>query len=491
MGNVKTINSLKARMVFWRILKVASYLLGFLLLFHLVFIESGNLQGRFFESVKNIPLYYVAGAWAAVIITQLLCALIFKSRMAKIIVIAIIGFAVIAGPLVYLDFFVKPEFDKLAEEYEAEDYEFVSYGKQQFEYPELIEDTNAVVDDFLELYNIKYESKVYGAKNTDLSDYLEVKEGTDVIDKDFFTTDYVFGLSKGDAAYSKNGMYADGYVFGFAQARYIIETYYNTQQKYISEGKDADAELISATTALTTNPASAWNQYKLSDEYLEFYGDNIDEVKNAKRYYVTPERLDAILRALGANLFSGDSRANLNTIIGLLETAGIVDLPDGFLNSLSGNLSLAAVLQIANALGLSFTETQVMGLLEGFSNYQSPQTKPVFYFIEDEGLRDYAYAKYFGEVHGGKVGSVLIGDMVGEITMEESGKVPGDLGELTADLKRTDKDLAYQVKYYPWLVLRNNFLYFCAIIPLSIAGAYLFAAFEKKTLDKLIKGGNK
>ena len=57
--------------------------------------------------------------------------------------------------------------------------------------------------------------------------------------------------------------------------------------------------------------------------------------------------------------------------------------------------------------------------------------------------------------------------------------------------KRTEKDAAVYTKYYPWFVLRESFLYFSGVIPFSLAAAYMFGALERKTLDKLIKGGNK
>ncbi len=487
MAKVNSNNPLKARMVFFRVLKVAFYLLGFLLLFHLVYRDAQSLNGVAFGNAYKLPLYYVAAAWALVAIVQLLCALIFKKNtMAKIIVVAIIGFAVIAGPLAYAEFFIKPEFDKLAEEYDEAGLSFDPYGMHLTQYKDNAEDLNADIEEFLSLYNIKYEYKVYGDENTDMSEYLEIEEGTDVIDTEFFTTDYVFGLSKGGAVYSKNGMYADGYVFGYEQARYILEVYYNTRAKYEALGKDADEELDNAIAALTTNPNSEWNRYKNSAEYKEFYGSDLSDVKNAKRYYITPERLDRILGVLGANIseYANIIKTILNTI-----ASGL--LPEGLLDSINANLDLETVIKLAAALDLNIDESTIMNLIEGYSNYQSPQTKPVFYFIQDEELREYAYAKYFGEVHGGKVGSVLIGSRVGEVTLDSNGNEAESLGDRIKMFKRTEKDAAVYTKYYPWFVLRESFLYFSGVIPFSLAAAYMFGALERKTLDKLIKGGNK
>lgn len=491
MGNVKSVNSLKRRNVIWRVLKIASYMLGFLLLFHLVYRDARSLSGPFLSGVAKLPVYCVLGAWVAVAVAQIICALICKNKMAKIIVVAIVGFAVIAGPLVYTEFVVAPKFETLAEEYEAEGLGFKTYGVQVIEYASLADDLNTNVDSFTELYNIKYDSKVYGSVNTDTSSYLKITDGTDEIDTEFFTTDYVFGLEKGDAAYSPNGMYADGYVFGYAQARYILETYYNTQQKYIADGGDADAALSAAILALTSNPNSAWNLYKQSPEYLEFYGDDLTDVNNAKRYFVTAERLNAILGALGVNLGSGESKSSLSSIISVINAAMGGVIPSNIVNSINGTLSLDTILSIANGFGLAITEAQIMDLLEGFSNYQSPQTKPVFYFIQDAELRDYAYAKYFGEVHGGKVGSVLIGDRIGQITMDASGEPAEDLAARMIMFKRTEMDAEYMSQYFPWLVLRESYLYFAGLIPFTLACAYLFASLEKKNLNKLIKGGNR
>ena len=483
MGKETSIKSLKAQNLVWRVLKIAFYLAGFLLLFHLVQMEAGeNLGGQFFSEAAKFATYYVLAAWAAVFVVQLLCAALFrKSAKARMIIVALVAFATVVFPVVKLDFFIKKDIDALAPQYEEEGFEFDSYEIQLGEYGELAQDLNSVVTDFTKYYNIEYNSKVYGSLNTDWSPFVYTEDGVtfendgdEVASEDFFLDNaYVFGLEKGDAYYSKNGMYADGYVFGFTQARYILETYYNYQKKH----SDADAELEIEIQKLKNIPTSRWNSYIASDAYLDFYSDDLTDVANAKRYYVTQERLEAILSVLGANLGSTTVGATIGGLLGI---------------NLSASLSLDDLLSAVSSLGLSLTEEEVMDLLAGFSYYQSPQTFPIFYFIEDEELRDYAYAKYYGETHGAIIGSVLIGDRVGEVTMDENGNpAEEDIDARLKSFRRMDLDKSYMPDAFKWMALRANCLVFAGIVPFSVIAAYFFAYLERKSLKKLMVGGAK
>jgi len=494
MGKESSIKSLKTQNLVWRVLKIAFYLAGFLLLFHLVRIEvRENLGGHFFSAAAQKANYIMLGAWAVVFAVQLLCAVIFrKSAKARMVIVAIVAFAVIAAPVVYLDFFIKKEFDKLAVQYAEKDLEFDSYEIQLDEYGDLASELNSVVTDFTDYYNIEYSSKVYGSKNTDWSPYAYTEDGVTfmsddvaVAPADFFLDDaYVFGQAKGDAYYSKNGMYADGYIFGFKQARYILETYYSIQQKYLAAAaadplapESADKALELATDALRDDTNSAWNNYITSEEYLEFYGEDLTDVANAKRYYITEDRLDEILQVLGVNLEPYYLGQRLFMFMGVSDASEIT------LDDLLGALS---------SFGFDLDPIVVTALLAQFSFYQSPQTFPIFYFIEDDELREYAYADYYGRIHGAVVGSVLIGDRVGEVTMDENGNpAEEDIGDRLQSFQRMDLDKDYMVQYFPWMALRYNFLIFAGIIPFSIIAAYFCASMERKSLKKLINGGNR
>jgi hypothetical protein len=487
MGKESSVKSLKARNLVSRILKIAFYLAGFLLLYHLVYMEaSGNLGGQFFGSAAKFPTYYILCAWAAVFFVQLLCAALFKKSIkARMIIVALIAFATVLFPVVYCDFVVKKQVEDMAPQYEAKGFDFDSYEIQLGNYGDLASDLNSTVTDFTQYYNIEYDSKVYGSRNTDWSDYAYTKDGVTfevdgntVAPEEFFLEDaYVFGKDKGDAYYSKNGMYADGYIFGFTQARYILEVYYNTKKAYLAEGKDIDEELDTALSNLINNSGSKWNQYRNSSAYTEFYSDDLTDVANARRYYVTEERLSAILSVLGANLGSTGVGVTIGMLLGV---------------NLTADLSLSDLLTAANALGLTLTEEEVMELLAQFSYYQSPQTFPIFYFIEDDDLRDYAYAKYYGETHGAKVGSVLIGERVGEVTMDKNGNpAEEDIDARLESFQRMDLDKSYMPVCFKWMALRANCLIFAGIIPFSIIAAYFFAYLERKSFNKLISGGKK
>ena len=170
---------------------------------------------------------------------------------------------------------------------------------------------------------------------------------------------------------------------------------------------------------------------------------------------------------------------------------------------LSGQ-SLGAML--AGLLGqegvTELTKDMLFGLLVNFSSYQSPMTYPVYYFIEDADLRDYAYAKYYATVHGATLGSVLVGtpdangnEYVGEITMSTSGTLNPYSGEdLLYMFNKWDFDQKLQNEYYPVFAVREIALKMSAVIVFTLMAAYFFTALIDKQYAKLTlktEGGNR
>lgn len=481
------LNSIKAKLVLFQVLKAVIYLAGFPLLLVLVKHEAVSVSGGVMGNA-DFGVNLLALGWAAVVVVQIVLAFAVKKKTVKAVVVAIVAFCIVIAPLVYTEFVIEKKFDEYEAKYADTDYEFdrfeIHANHPDDNFKEKIKDHDDDVNAFLSRYNIEMESEVYGGENTDLSEIIN-DVNSDLFLKGYSgRAHYIFGKDVGDAAYSMNGMYADGYVFGYAQASYVLETYYKVKAKYEEQGKDVNTELIAAISALNSDPNSDWSRYKQTAEYREAYvdGDSGDP-KYAKNYYVTPERIDEILQAIAEKLGESPSISTLlNMLKGIMpEYAGLFDLD---------NLDYEALIPVLEGFGLS--ESDLLGLLEGYSNYQSPSTYPVFFFIDDSDLRDYAYAKYFAEVHGAKMGSVLVGARVGEVTMSENGEEPMEEADLLDFLNRTKIENEYMPELYPFLVIRGYLFIFCGIVPMSLILAYLLAILEKREYEKLtVKEGER
>ena len=131
----------------------------------------------------------------------------------------------------------------------------------------------------------------------------------------------------------------------------------------------------------------------------------------------------------------------------------------------------------------------------GISVYISPSTYPIYYFLDnEEGLRDYAYAKYYATVHGAKLGSVLVDasagegetQYVGKITMSASGTASPYTGESLLQLfKKWDFDEEIQKDFYAFFILRSELLTMSAVIVFTLIAAYFFTAQIDKQYAKL------
>ena len=163
------------------------------------------------------------------------------------------------------------------------------------------------------------------------------------------------------------------------------------------------------------------------------------------------------------------------TIQGLLTEDLTVDGLIGFINDLGLGKTLAGLIGTGAD---TITKADLMGLLEGYSNYQSPSTYPIFYFLEDEGLREYAYANYYGKIHGGKVGAVLVGENVGLMNLDNmSGtKNPYSAQGLLDMFDLWDAQTELIETFYPMVMVRTIALKMSASIVFCLLATYWFTA---------------
>lgn len=412
-----------------RLLSGLAYLCGLPLLIAFVFVGSiPFMNGAAFAKTQYYGVIICAALWVVMTLVQIIMALVTKNNTARAVVVILVCVAIMVGGALFFDLsWAKNKVDEAREGYirdvhglKADDkVEWVDENGNATEYAKELEGTllrkyklqttyyvpwtnisgltdefNEMIADFMRVYNIDYASSVKGDVNTDGSEYGESKiKRTDKEGKEY--TEYWFGEE--GAVYKENGLYADGYIFSVPVATEILITYYQTQADYKAQGKDADEELAKALVKAANS--SAYKEYQKTAEYKAM-------AKTQKRYKLTTERLNVLLGALAEGLVEQDLYDTISVLVSLFD----ITLEDYVTKAEASSLTLDKTIGIVQGFGLDFTEKQILALLEGFSNYEVSNVKPVMYFIEDETLRSYAYAEYFGKTHGGNIGSKLIPD---------------------------------------------------------------------------------
>lgn len=540
-----------------RILQVLFYALGFPLFVHLVILASASYRDSNFVAgdLMSSPVLYAAVLWAIVVLAQLLFrAICRKNRMTRTVLVALVAMVVTVGPILYCDFVLKGKYDELCEQAAANGVDAPRYEEAVTYYDDYIADTNSEIQEFINVFNLEtFASRNYNkGGNTDAT-----TAGTEKSDPPYNDVPYTIPVNyveEEDAYYSPNGMYVDGFRFGYYAAKKVLTDYYTNKLAYEAEGNDIDVELNKVLKELEENTRSDWNKYKRgdsassfnmegfeyiysSDEYDNAYGEN----GTANKYFLTKERMEEILleikdvlggpelEALLANdsisnllgLLGGvaniDINAVLEKIVGALEPNGTTSVVDQFIELLNGSLndlglgglgglisdldpnqSLAEM--VFGLLGMplegELTWETLQELLASYaiSVYISPSTYPIYYFIEDTALRDYAYAKYYATVHGAKLRSVLVDltpdengtQYVGKITMSSSGTISPYTGESLLQLfKKWDFDEQVQQEYYSFFILRSVLIKMSAVIVFTLIAAYFFTAQIDKQYAKL------
>ncbi len=512
MGDTQKI---KRKAMYWRVLKVLFYVVGLPLLVYFVKEAAENYPTSDTPAIAalagngQIMVIYIALALVAVFAIQILLAFILKSKKAKAVLVALLAVIVTVAPILYSELLLKSQYEavqaEIAEEYEVD----ISSWNYLVRDPEA-KATEYIdsVEAFCDYFYIGYSGKNMG-NNTDGSEITEVIDGTSI------------------AYYSPNGMYADGYIFGYAQARQIMEDYYGIATQYALDGKDVEEELADALEDLYT-PGSDYYDYCKgnSDDYISSpdewelaYGED----GTATGYSVIQvgydgtysyEKLDEILGVLGTAISESDELLEILGAVGTLLpiVLGTLDIPQDLKDQIASinlkdllanpDLCIDDVLPLLEAFGLE--PVTLFDLIAQYSNYQSPSVYSVYHFIEDEDLQAYAFAKYYGLVHGAKAGSVLLSaatanedgtltlsNNVGEVTFDASGKAPLSWEELQRTFMMHDISAKYVAQFCPFIIGRNLFYVFGGIVGLGIIFSYYCAEKEKFYNDKLVakKGG--
>lgn len=191
------------------------------------------------------------------------------------------------------------------------------------------------------------------------------------------------------------------------------------------------------------------------------------------------EALMPILKyaTLPATTLQFDSVANFKTSINNISVKNLLtQLNFTKLNSVVSNFGLDLTnyqTLFTNGLTREFIEDIIneLSLTSNLFFYQSPTVKPVFYFIEDEELKAYAYAKYYATVHGANVGSVLIGSNIGAVTFSSSG-YPASHGFTLQELYQLRMDNSYMAKAYPVFAARRYMYVMGGVMLIMIALYY-------------------
>ena len=270
----------------YRCLKTISYLLGFPLFVLLVLIGSMALfEGDAYSDTKWYGVLVAVAVWAVSIILQIVISIITKSYNGRTLFMLIITLVFMVGGSIFFDFYATKKIDEVAAEYEKYGVEVDSYKYQTgwvITWTSRDGLANQFVDDvnrFCEIYNIEYKSSNFGKVNGDGSNITYDKEA--------------------DAYYSENGLFADGYIFGFKQAVQVlidynaskfaiendwVETNAETKEgKYVANGKNADEVIALAFNKGVPLPKNyeEIREFELStvshSEAEKIHGGKIDE----------------------------------------------------------------------------------------------------------------------------------------------------------------------------------------------------------------------
>ncbi len=485
------VNKLRKKQNRFRCLKTISYLLGYPLFIVLVLIGSMSLfGGDVFSDTKWYGVIAALVIWVVAIVAQIVISIVTKSYNGRTIGMIIISLVLLIGVSVVFDAIATKKVDEIAEEYEAHGVSVKSYKYQVgwvatwTSRDGLAEKLNDEIGQFCTVYNIEYKSSNYGDVNGDKSEYIVDKEN--------------------DANYSPNGLFADGYIFGFKQAVNVLIDYnqskfdieHNKIEKkdaegnvisttYEPNGKDADDELEKAMKALDSDPD--WIAYTRSQEYLDAYGED----GSAYTFMLNEDRLNKLITSLGKSLGETSLMNALSTVLGWVG----IKIEASSLKNLTLDSALALIKDVA---GIELQKSDLLNLLQNFSYYQSPNAKPKFAFLKDETLRTYAYANYHATVHGANVGSVLIAKdtvdengnvtegRIGQVTMSDSGYPNSFAYSLTElyDLQARDK---VANSLYPFMIARRYAFICSGIIAFTTVLYYIFKRREDETFEEMVE----
>jgi hypothetical protein len=188
-----------------------------------------------------------------------------------------------------------------------------------------------------------------------------------------------------------------------------------------------------------------------------------------------------------------DSVENFKTSISALTVKNLLNQLDfDKINTTAGNFGLELTdykTVFENGLTKEFVENLVydLSLTSNLFFYQSPEVRPVFYFIKDEEIKAYAYAKYYATVHGANVGSVLIGNDIGAVTFSSSG-YPASHGFSLQELYQLKMDSSYIPKAYPLFAVRRYMYALGGLMVIMVALYYHNARKQEEAFMQMTGG---
>ena len=467
----------RMKMLIFRVLKVTAYALGIPLMLYMLSraVSAAGGYGLIAEGTKT-AFSYIALGFVAVAVLQVIVGLSLKkfNFLIRALIVALAASAVVAVPLIYIEASLKPK---------AGAAEAAGYTAKLDRY---YRDLNS----FVGTYNLSSSNDGYNAGGNIEGSYSFGKDAGSSFLSGFEDFEhYTFGASIGNGGvYGANGLYSDGYIFGYDQASYILRTYHRIRAEYEKAGLDADKALLDALLSLDAAD-SVWSRYKNTAEF-------IGSAANSEKYSVSVQELKEKAEAIAGGISDTAAYAAVAALIDGANTVLGLGLPDEIKELLNnpGNMTYERLITAVESLNLeiggrTLDEGLLLEYVEEYASYQSSTAYPKIFFIENESLREYAYAKYEGVKHGAFIGSVLIGDRVGAVSFGSSGSAPMSYSELEAVFSNIERTGESAPEYYPLFALRDALLKYAALIPAAIILAYYLAHLENKQFKKLLKGG--
>lgn len=522
-------DKLKRKQSMFSVLKTVAYFVGFPLLMFVVLIGSNQfMHYDLFKHTWFLGLIIIAIPWFLAAVMQIAFGCFVKSQNIKTIAVTVVVAVVMIGSTLAIDAHGQATIKEIQSNYSADKY--VSAGVEVKDYNYQVNwyvtysDKDSLLDSFKERFdefNAVYHLEHLGFcwsdnENTDGS--LVTNNATEK------------GLGLTGVSISPNGLLADGWVFSSQNAVDILIAYHEAVNKATALGIDLESDYDAIIAKVESSPEYA--EYKTTKEYTDAYGEN----GTAYKHMITEDRINEMMPTVARYLYLAiydianvmgnisyglissylpiDEMKNISTLDELVAYVNnaipsIADLLDGFVGAESNPLK-------PDGTYLTLDKQFVLDLVKDMTYYYSPTVRPVFDFISvatdgaeelvceykdsdgnvvmtAEEVQKFAYARYYAKVHGANVGSVLIGDNLGEVTMDNTGYPSVPFAFTLAELYQLDADLSYIADLYPLLIARRYLLVFTGICLLSIILFYQFAKREDDMINERIisKGGAK
>lgn len=522
-------DKLKRKQSMFSVLKTVAYFVGFPLLMVVVLIASNQfMHYDLFNDTWFLGLVIVALPWFLACVMQIVFGCFVKSQNVKTIAVAVVVAVVMIGSALIIDAHGQNTINEIQKRYSEDKYVSAGVEVKDYNYQVNWYVTYSDKDSLLDTFKKRFDefNTVYHLEH--LGFCWSDNENTDGSPVTNNATEKGLGLE--NVSISPNGLLADGWVFSSQNAIDILIAYHEAVNKAAASGIDLEAEYKNIITKVENSPEYA--EYKTTKEYTDAYGEN----GSAYKHMITEDRINEMMPTVAKylslaiydvanvmgdisyglvnSLISVEEMANLSTLDELVDYVNaaipkIADLLDGFVEEGSNPLKV-------DGGYLTLDKQFVLDLLNDMTYYYSPTVRPVFDFIsvatdgsdelvceykDSDGnvimtaaeIQKFAYARHYAKVHGANVGSVLIGDNIGGVTMDNQG-YPADRFAFTlAELYQLDADLSYIADLYPLLIARRYLFVFAGICMLSIILFYHFAKREDDMINErmISKGGAK